>query len=120
MPTTGRRDIRSLMEIGEGGIYVQRTGPVVELNLYGIAIPGAATSNLINLFSSNFPQGFRPVASFTYPLITTSSSLEPFPIRIFMNGAGRCSVTDSGHTLFGLVHYLTRDSWPNSLPGDPA
>lgn len=118
MPNTGRRDIGGLMQSASGRVYVQREGNVVELNIYGVTIPDPVSSQIVSMFGTNgFPQGFRPTASFSSALTSTGTIPDTFPIRLFMNNAGRCDSNNPGAPLYGQFLYLTRDAWPSSLPG---
>lgn len=108
----------ALIVNGSGSVYVERCGPVVELNLLGVQPSGSPAAALTQLFgSSGFPLGFRPARAFSVPMACASAPLISTTPRLYLTTGGRCDTNNPGVASYALVSYLTHDDWPTDLPG---
>lgn len=109
MPTTGSRDITSLLNnIVSGKAFIDRTGPIVTLSLDTIKFAGTGWETLVDL-----PLGFRPKSIQRANLISATNGSQ---IGIYDNG-NVSNNRDPSYTLRVSFCYSTGDPWPTSLPG---
>lgn len=113
---TGPRNINSLITNGgdiSGELGLIRCGNTVTIYATSLKMDGSGSSKLIIL-----PDGFRPPVTMQAEWCGRGSKTEYFDI--YSSGsiwAGRLG-KDKDHN--GVITYVTTDSWPSTLPGDPA
>lgn len=121
--STGPRDITAeFPEVemlgGQGGITLSRTGALVQIVLYGVRVPDAASS--FHHLSYRLPVGFRPPSGvlLMVPLLQGNTT----SIRFRVTSSGQMTVYDhDGATLlYGSVTFSTENAWPAPLPGTPS
>lgn len=109
LPTTGTRDITSLLNnIVSGKAYIDRTGPMVTLSLDTITFADTGWVTLVTL-----PAGFRPRITQRENLIDATHGHQ---IGVYSNGTVSNN-RDQSYTLRQSFCYSTGDPWPSMLPG---
>lgn len=113
---TGPRNINSLITNGgdiSGELVLIRSGNTVTIYATSLKMDGSGSSKLTTL-----PDGFRPPVNMQTEWCGRGGATEYFDI--YASGsiwAGRRG-KDKDHA--GVITYVTTDSWPSTLPGDPA
>lgn len=113
---TGPRNINSLITNGgdiSGELGLIRSGNTVTIYARSLKMDGSGSSKLTTL-----PDGFRPAVNMQAEWCGRGIASQYFDI--YASGsiwAGRRG-KDKDHA--GVITYVTADSWPSTLPGDPA
>lgn len=113
---TGPRNINSLITNGgdiSGELGLIRSGNTVTIYARSLKMDGSGSSKLTTL-----PDGFRPAVNMQAEWCGRGIATQYFDI--YASGsiwAGRRG-KDKEHA--GVITYVTTDSWPSTLPGDPA
>lgn len=111
---TGRRNIAPLAAMTEGSVTVRRYGSVVTVAMDAAKFSNAGTFTLAGVM----PYGFRPDASFHGIAINLGATDGN---RLSISTAGNVSIyTYAGGWVRFYATYSTLDSWPATLPGNPA
>lgn len=117
---TGARSIINVIPddtYNSGSFVVERTGNMVTLIAKSLLLNGDGYT-----YIGRLPVGFRPAASLTTIASTrtggSGSPAQPMPLNLDANG-GMGMAVDGNHAHISEA-FVTSDSWPSSLPGDPA
>lgn len=117
---TGARSIINVIPddtYNSGSFVVERTGNMVTLIAKNLLLTGNGYT-----YIGKLPVGFRPAASMTTIASTRTGgsgrAAQPMPLNLDANG-GMGMAVNGNHAHISEA-FVTSDSWPSSLPGDPA
>lgn len=117
---TGARSIINVIPddtYDSGSFVVERTGNIVTLIAKSLLLTGEGFT-----YIGRLPVGFRPAASLTTIASTrtggSGSPAQPMPLNL--DASGGVGMAVNGNQAHISEAFVTSDSWPSSLPGDPA
>lgn len=112
MPTTGDRDITSLIvgTVIGGALSLSRVGPFVTLNVAELQTAESGSRRICDL-----PAGFRPGVKMNDEW--TNRGSERGYLDIYASGAVWGGSNTAQAKYSRVLTFPTRDSWPTSLPG---
>ena len=114
--STGPRKINSLIVDGgelSGVLGIARIGAVVTIYASNLKMDGSGSAQLCTL-----PPGFRAPANMKTEWCGRGGATEYFDL--YDSGSVWAGRLGPGKAHTGVITYITTDSWPSSLPGDPA
>ena len=113
---TGPRNINSLIKNGgdiSGELGLIRSGDTVTIYATSLKMDGSGSAQLISL-----PTGFKPPANMQTEWCGRGGSTQYFDI--YASGSVWAGRRGKDEVHAGVITYVTKDSWPSTLPGDPA